>query len=141
MLNKQRVKELSLSNDTARAVFDVLSMRKRNTRVTNLHKLKYDIKENGAIVDEKEYQSLFSKLEDAGVLDIIRSPGEAPKVKWKSPVMDVAMAGAKASLVEEEPVKTKTVKDTEVTASIGNLKVSGPAQEVAYLLNLISFPA
>lgn len=86
-----KLKQLATKNETSKATFTFLSMRERNTAVTNMTILRSNLKELDVRVNRDHFDDIFLSLEKLGIGKVIRSPrGKIQKFLWEEPVIEVA---------------------------------------------------
>lgn len=78
MMNTDAIKSVAHSNETASAIFLLLSQKKRGRKILNLDLIKSKLLGMGVVFDQKEFDSTFAKLQDLEIGTIIHGRGGSP---------------------------------------------------------------
>lgn len=114
-MNKASIAKLASKNETTRGVFVFLSMRDRNSTITNLPIVRSALKSLGINVNRKDFDNMWLALEKEGVGKVLYSPrNKVKKFQWIVPVKEVAKIGAKP-IVEKKEANEKLQDMVTVT--------------------------
>jgi hypothetical protein len=116
-MDKKELANIANAGPTAKGIFTVLSQRDREARngVTDLSRVRHDLKQRGFPVLPEEFEKTFLKLEKVGVGKLIRNEEKKPmSFKWNRPMKEVTIAAISEDYTEAAPITKQAARHAAV---------------------------